>query len=137
MRARARQLLLLAAAAVVALVVASPGASRDSKAPGTSYEARTTSGERGALTVDARPPNTIVHGGPPRTTRSRTASFHIVSTKSGSRFQCKLDRRPWRSCRASVTYRGLSRGRHTFGARAIDSSGAVDPTPATRTWRIR
>ena len=90
-----------------------------------------------APSAGSRPPNTIVHGGPSRTTRSRSASFHIVSTEPGSRFQCKLDRRAWRFCRASVTYRNLARGLHTFRARAIDSDGNVDPTPARRTWRIR
>lgn len=91
----------------------------------------------GSLAPDTRPPNTFIHGGPRRVTRLRTASFHIASSEARSRFQCKLDRRAWRACRASVTLRRLSRGVHTFRARAIDRAGNVDRTPAAKTWRIR
>jgi hypothetical protein len=91
----------------------------------------------GAGAADTRPPNTVIHGGPGRVTRSRTASFHLASTEPGSRFQCRLDRGRWRACRASVTLRRLARGRHTFRARAIDRAGNVDRTPAAKTWRIR
>jgi hypothetical protein len=31
----------------------------------------------------------------------------------------------------------LSRGSHTFNVRAKDGAGNVDPTPATRTWKVR
>jgi hypothetical protein len=91
----------------------------------------------GNLGADTRRPNTFIHGGPPRVTRSRSASFHIASTEARSRFQCKLDRRRWRACRASVTLRQLARGVHIFRARAIDRAGNVDRTPAVKTWRIR
>ena len=51
-------------------------------------------------------------------------------------FQCKLDKRPWGTCRSPRTYRRLSIGRHTFRVRS-KNDGEVDPTPAKRIFRIR
>jgi hypothetical protein len=86
-------------------------------------------------------PNTAIHGGPTGTTTSRTASFHLLGTGGAVRIQCKLDRRAWYVCARtsskSIVLRSLSRGSHTFLARAVNRAGKVDPTPARRTWRIR
>ena len=98
----------------------------------------TIANDDGAVTLpDTTPPNTVIHGGPKGTTTKRRASFHLMSSEAGSKFQCKLDTRPWRACTASKTYRNLKKGRHTFRARAIDAAGNKDPTPAKRVWRIR
>jgi hypothetical protein len=104
---------------------------------GSHHGAGTIDDDDGGGGADTRRPNTFIHGGPGRVTRSRSASFHIASTEARSRFQCKLDRRPWRACGSSVRLRRLSRGLHSFRARAIDRAGNVDRTPAARTWRIR
>jgi hypothetical protein len=106
-------------------------------AVGSHHGAGTIVNDDGGVAADTRPPNTFIHGGPGRVTRSRTASFHLASTEAGSRFQCKLDARPWRACRARLTLRRLARGVHTLRVRAIDRAGNVDRTPARRTWRIR
>jgi hypothetical protein len=91
----------------------------------------------GPTTSDTRPPNTRIRGGPRRVTRSRSATFRFVSTEAGSRFQCKLDRKPFRRCRSPKRYRRLRPGRHIFRVRAVDRAGNVDRTPAVRRWRIR
>ena len=91
----------------------------------------------GETLADTTPPNTMIHGGPKGTTRARQASFHLMSTEAGSKFQCKLDRGPWRACGARKSFRGLKKGPHTLLARAIDAAGNRDGTPAKRTWRIR
>jgi hypothetical protein len=91
----------------------------------------------GGTIADTAPPNTMIHGGPNRVTRSRTARFHLMSTEPGSKFQCKLDAGAWRPCGAYKTYRNLKKGLHTLRVRAIDAAGNRDPTPARRTWRIR
>jgi hypothetical protein len=90
-----------------------------------------------ATTTAITAPNTQIKRGPPRSTRARSASFRLASSKPGSRFQCKLDRGRWKSCRSPKKYRNLHPGRHVFRARAIDAAGNVDPTPAARSWRIR
>lgn len=94
--------------------------------------------------ADTKPPNTVFHVRPPRTTKSRIAYFHWGATEP-SRFRCKLDRRPWVKCRRSdpyvvsmgKKYRRLARGYHTFRVRAIDKAGNRDRTPAVWRWRIR
>lgn len=93
---------------------------------------------------DTRAPNTIFHVKPPKSTRSRTASFHWGANEA-SRYRCKLDRRVWTKCKLSdpyvlsmgKTYRRLKPGYHTFRVRAIDRAGNADPTPSVYRWRIR
>ncbi|HET8815591.1 MAG TPA: hypothetical protein VFM51_11650 [Solirubrobacterales bacterium] len=85
---------------------------------------------------DTTPANTKIKSGPSGTTHKQTATFRFSSTEAGSTFQCKLDRKPWRSCRSPKTYKGLKAGKHTFKAKAKDKAGNVDPTPAKRSWRV-
>jgi hypothetical protein len=80
-------------------------------------------------------PNTEITAGPPRVTSRRRATFRFVSSIPGSRFQCKLDQRPWGRCGSPKLYTGLSRGSHTFRVRAT-VFGRVDPTAAHRSWTI-
>jgi hypothetical protein len=87
--------------------------------------------------ADTAPPNTRIIAAPRRFTTSRTARFRFASTEARSRFQCKLDKERWATCRSTKAYRKLRPGRHRFHVRAIDSAGQVDPTPATRSWHVR
>jgi hypothetical protein len=89
------------------------------------------------VTRDTTPPNTRLTAAPARRTRVRRARFRFTATESGSSFQCKLDRRRWTSCRSPQAYRRLTKGLHVFRVRARDAAGNADPTPATRSWRIR
>jgi hypothetical protein len=86
------------------------------------------------------PPNTQIHGGPTGTVASRTATFHLYSTKRG-KIRCRLNARPWRVCirarQGYVTFRDLQRGKtHTLRAQAVDLQGRRDPTPAVRRWTV-
>jgi len=94
----------------------------------------------GAESRSTSPPNTQIHGGPIGTVTSRTATFHLYSTKRG-RIRCKLNARPWRVCvnarQGHVTFRDLKRGKtHTLRAQAVDRQGRRDPTPAVRRWTV-
>ena len=89
------------------------------------------------LTRDTTPPNTRLTASPSRRTRVHRARFRFASTEAGSRFQCKLDRRPWTACRSPLAYTRLKKGLHVFRVRARDAAGNADPTPAARSWRIR
>jgi hypothetical protein len=40
---------------------------------------------------------------PPRNGHDRTPTFRFVADESGSTFQCKLDSKPFRSCRSPFT----------------------------------
>lgn len=87
------------------------------------------------LVIDRLPETTIVKG-PRGKVAARTAKFRFVSSDSGSRFECKLDNKPFRKCRSPKKYKKLKPGRHVFRVRAIDPAGNVDLTPAKRRWRV-
>jgi hypothetical protein len=84
---------------------------------------------------DLTPPQTQIAGGPSGVSSNDSATFSFAS-EAGAIFECELDNSAWRSCGTPKTYSGLTGGEHTFGVRAVDQAGNVDPTPATRTWTI-
>jgi hypothetical protein len=81
-------------------------------------------------------PQTILKRKPPHRTTDRTPTFRFGADEAGSTFQCKLDGKPFRSCRSPFTTRKLALGPHTFKVRARDESGKLDPTPATYRFRV-
>ena len=83
------------------------------------------------------PPETTITSGPGGTARSASATFAFVSSEAGSRFECRLDGGAFVACLSPAAYAGLAAGSHTFTVRAIDVAGNADPTPATRTWRVK
>lgn len=67
------------------------------------------------------------------------AKFHFRSTDPRwmkTRYRCKLDRKPERSCESPVRYGPLSPGPHTFRVTAIDAAGNVDPTPRVKRFNV-
>lgn len=79
--------------------------------------------------------NTILRRKPPRRSHDRTPTFRFSANEPGARFECKLDRKPYRRCRSPFTANPLSAGRHRFQVRAR-SNGVVDPTPAPWSFRV-
>jgi hypothetical protein len=67
----------------------------------------------------------------------RSATFRFTSTDKGASFRCKLDGKPYRSCRSPKTYRNLKPAKHRFRVQSIDPAGNLDPTPASIRFRIR
>jgi len=86
---------------------------------------------------DCVPAETQINSGPAEgsLTNSRSASFAFVS-EPGASFQCSLEGGVFSGCTSPRDLTGLSDGQHTFSVRAADSAGNIDPTPATRTWRV-
>jgi Ca2+-binding RTX toxin-like protein len=66
----------------------------------------------------------------------RRVVFRFVSNESGSRFRCRLDRRPYVGCTSPRAF-SLTLGRHTVRILAVDRAGNVDPTPALFKLRVR
>jgi len=64
------------------------------------------------------------------------ATFRFSSPEKLAKFQCKLDKKRWKSCKSPKTYRGLKEGRHTFRVKAIGPTAVPDPTPAKRSFKI-
>jgi hypothetical protein len=95
-------------------------------------------GGGGASTTpaDVAPPQTKITKGPKAKSKSRQAKFRFSSTEAGSTFQCKLDKKPFRSCRSPKKYKRLKPGRHVFKVRATDAAGNTDPTPAVKRFTV-
>jgi hypothetical protein len=81
-------------------------------------------------------PQTTLRGKPGKAIHDRTPTFRFASNEPGSTFQCKLDGKPFRSCRSPFTSKQLPLGRHTFKVRARDKSGKLDPSPASYRFEI-
>jgi hypothetical protein len=81
-------------------------------------------------------PQTTLRGKPSKRTHDRTPTFRFGSDEDRATFQCKVDHKAFRSCRSPFTTQRLALGRHTFRVRAKDSSGELDPSPASFTFKV-
>jgi hypothetical protein len=95
-----------------------------------------TSGGGGGQGGGDSAPQTVFKRKPPRRTHDRTPTFRFAADEAGATFQCKLDRRRFRSCRSPFTTRRLSLGRHSFAVRARDAGGTLDSTPASYSFKV-
>lgn len=85
--------------------------------------------------TSAPAPETSLGKHPPKRTTKRLARFTFGSDEPGSRFECKLDKKPFRSC-VSPFKKKVKLGKHRFQVRAVDAQGLTDPTPAVFRWRV-
>ncbi len=88
---------------------------------------------------DRAAPRTKLLRHPPRLLRIRphraaSVAFRFAADER-SRFECKLDAKPYRRCHSPVRAR-LGPGRHTFRVFAIDAAGNRDNTPAVAHVRV-
>jgi hypothetical protein len=68
----------------------------------------------------------------------RKAIFRFTGSGAKNlKFNCKIDRQPWRRCRSPRTYSHLKPGRHTFRVQAMLARGVFDSKPVKRKFRIR
>lgn len=65
------------------------------------------------------------------------ATLRFSATVKGAKFNCKLDKKPWKLCKSPKVYRGLKEGRHSFKVKAIGPTAVPDPTPAKRTFKVK
>jgi hypothetical protein len=72
---------------------------------------------------------------PGKQTPERIAEFTFGSNEPASRYECKLDRKPFRAC-TSPFRKKVRVGKHMFQVRAVDPQGQVDRTPAVFRWRV-
>jgi CSLREA domain-containing protein len=85
--------------------------------------------------ADLRAPHAKILRGPRGKLAKDAARFGFDSDEAGSRFQCKLDRKPFKPCKSPHRYTGLKLGKHLFEVRAIDPAGNVG-APAQRRFRV-
>ncbi|HLL52304.1 MAG TPA: endonuclease/exonuclease/phosphatase family protein [Myxococcaceae bacterium] len=86
-------------------------------------------------TVDLTPPDTTIRSGPPSRTNATTATFDFTSD-AGATFECSLDGGPFTACASTQSFPGLAEGAHSLQARATDTAGNVDATPAGWSWTV-
>lgn len=92
-------------------------------------------GGNGGGAKDKTPPDTKIVKGPPKNHKT-AVKFKFTATEAGSKFQCKLDRKPFKPCSSPKKYKKLKPGKHVFKVRAIDRAGNMDPTPAKRKFTV-
>jgi hypothetical protein len=80
--------------------------------------------------------DTLISSGPEASVASADANFGFSSNGAATGFECTLDSAPFEACLSPTAYAGLADGPHTFEVRAMDGSGAPDPTPASRSWTV-
>src|SRR5215208_7674936 len=68
--------------------------------------------------------------------RSIQFSFHGTDSSGVTGFQCRINGGSFLPCSSPHRIENLEVGTHTFEVQAIDSSGNIDPSPATFTWSV-
>ena len=81
-------------------------------------------------------PDTRLRATPTKRTFVRTARFGFGAGVAGARFECKLDARPYASCRSPRIYRHLAPGKHVLRVRATAPDGTREQAPAVYRWRV-
>jgi hypothetical protein len=79
--------------------------------------------------TDATPPQTFLN----RVVLKRQPPifiFRFASSEAGSTFRCSLDRKPFKPCGTSKTFKRPIPGRHRLRVFAVDRAGNADPSPA-------
>src|SRR5918993_4657193 len=99
-------------------------------------QAKTWTFTTAAPPADTTAPDTTIISGPSGTVKSSDATFTFSSSEPNSTFQCKLDG-AISACVSPTRYTGLANGTHTFEVKATDAAGNEDPTPDSRSWKVR
>jgi hypothetical protein len=80
-------------------------------------------------------PRTTLRRKPPKRSRDRTPTFRFGSDQADAKFECRIDNRPFRTCKSPYTAKPLSFGSHVFKVRARSGSG-LDPSPALYAFKV-
>ncbi len=85
--------------------------------------------------VSARLPRPMITMHPNKTAVSTSARFGFATSQRVPRFQCRLDRRGWRSCQTPAVFTSLDPGKHRFAVRALNRRGHHGPAARFR-WKL-
>lgn len=85
--------------------------------------------------TDTTAPKVTITKAPKAKSASTTAKFKFKANEGGSKFQCKLDKSKFKTCRSPKKYKKLKPGKHVFKVRAIDKAGNVGK-PAKRKFTV-
>jgi PKD repeat protein len=85
---------------------------------------------------DPIPPDTLIKTKPAKKTKAKTATFKFLSSLTGSKFECRLDKAGWSDCKSPKKLKKLKPGKHTFRVRAVNGE-LFDSTPASYSWTVK
>jgi hypothetical protein len=83
-----------------------------------------------------RPPKPRITERPEAREPSTRARFRFTDRDPGVRFECRLDRAPWRICRAPIVFARVAVGGHSFSVRALDRRGRRSAIARLRWTRL-
>lgn len=83
-------------------------------------------------------PHTRITFAPASKTRARRPVFRFtdMTGQEGTRFSCKVDRKPWKRCTSPLRVQRLSLGRHVVAVKAVNAVGASEPQPSQRHFKV-
>ncbi len=102
--------------------------------PPTPRNNATAPTETPCATPDRKAPDTEIVKKPKKKVSKRKVKITFRSTESGSTFECKLDKAPFKPC-DSPFRKGVGIGRHKFQVAATDKAGNADASPAKVKFR--
>jgi len=85
---------------------------------------------------DTQSPETTITQQPNNKTTKKQTTFRFTSSEPGAYFECSLDGAAFIPCNSPQDDK-VGKGKHTFSVRAKDPAGNLDPTPATRNWKVK
>jgi hypothetical protein len=83
-------------------------------------------------------PVTRITFGPAAKTRSRRPIFRFTDAtgQPGTRFQCRVDRRPWTPCGSPLKLKRVPPGRHVFRVKGVNAVGLPGAQAASRAFKV-
>ncbi len=89
------------------------------------------------IVLDTVAPDTTITQSPPSPS-GQNVTFAFSASEQVDHFECRIDNGSWESpCSSPKTYSNLADSQtHTFDVRAVDVALLVDPTPATKSWKV-
>jgi hypothetical protein len=86
------------------------------------------------FTVDTKKPTTKFRKKPAKTSTSHRPQFKFSASERRAKFQCKLDKKKFKSCKTGV-HVTVAKGAHKFTVRAIDAAGNTGKAKPF-SWRV-
>jgi hypothetical protein len=83
-------------------------------------------------------PQVKITFGPAFKTRLRRPVFRFadMTGQPGTRFYCRVDKRPWQGCTSPVKVKKVKLGRHVFAVKAVNALGTPGASPLKRAFKV-